>query len=48
MQSTLEQVIQYESMAFLDRMKTDEHRIALNQLFAKMKLTRRRLSGSKK
>ena len=48
MQSTLEQVIQYEAMAFLDRMKTDEHRVALNKLISQMKLTKGRSSRSKK
>jgi enoyl-CoA hydratase/carnithine racemase len=40
MHSTLEQVIQYEAMAFLDRMKTDEHGIALNNLLSQMKLSK--------
>lgn len=40
MQSTLEQVIQYEAMTFLDRMKTEEHSVALNRLLAQMKLTK--------
>jgi len=48
MQSTLEQVIQYESMAFLDRMKTDEHRVALNKLLSQMKLTKKRSSSTGK
>jgi 2-(1,2-epoxy-1,2-dihydrophenyl)acetyl-CoA isomerase len=48
MQSTLEQVIQYESMAFLDRMKTDEYRVALNKLMSQMKLTKKGSSRSKK
>lgn len=38
MHSTLEQVIQYEAATFLDRLKTEEHRIALNQLMAQMNL----------
>jgi len=40
MHSTLEQVIPYEAATFLERMKTEEHRIALNQLLAQMKLTK--------
>ncbi len=37
MQSTLEQVIQYERMAFMDCMNTEEHQQALNKLLAQMK-----------
>jgi len=37
MQSTLDQVIQHEAMVFLDAMKTEEHRLALNQLMRQMK-----------
>jgi 2-(1,2-epoxy-1,2-dihydrophenyl)acetyl-CoA isomerase len=37
MQSTLDQVIQYELIAFLNCMKTDEHRSALNNLMSQMK-----------
>jgi 2-(1,2-epoxy-1,2-dihydrophenyl)acetyl-CoA isomerase len=37
MQSTLDQVIQYESMVFLDSMKTEEHQLALGKLLAQMK-----------
>jgi 2-(1,2-epoxy-1,2-dihydrophenyl)acetyl-CoA isomerase len=48
MQSTLEQVIQYESLAFLDRMKTDEHRAALNKLLSQMQRTKGRPYSSKK
>jgi len=48
MHSTLEQVIQYEAMTFLDRMKTEEHRVALNQLMSQMKMTKRKPGRSKK
>jgi 2-(1,2-epoxy-1,2-dihydrophenyl)acetyl-CoA isomerase len=37
MQSTLDQVIQHEALVFLDAMKTDEHRLALNKLMSQMK-----------
>jgi 2-(1,2-epoxy-1,2-dihydrophenyl)acetyl-CoA isomerase len=37
MQSTLEQVIQHESMVFLDSMKTEEHQLALGKLLTQMK-----------
>ncbi|NWG01999.1 MAG: enoyl-CoA hydratase/isomerase family protein [Syntrophaceae bacterium] len=37
MQSTLKQVIQHEAIVFLDAMKTEEHRAALNKLLAQMK-----------
>jgi 2-(1,2-epoxy-1,2-dihydrophenyl)acetyl-CoA isomerase len=37
MQSTLEQVIQYEALVFLDAMKTEEHRSALSKLMSQMK-----------
>ncbi len=37
MQSTLDQVMQYELMAFIDRMKSEEHHLALDQLLAQMK-----------
>ena len=37
MQSTLDQVIHYESMAFLNCMKTEGHQLALNKLLAQMK-----------
>jgi enoyl-CoA hydratase/carnithine racemase len=37
MQSTLEQVIQHEAVVFLDAMKTEEHRLALNELLSRMK-----------
>jgi enoyl-CoA hydratase/carnithine racemase len=37
MQSTLDQVIHHESMAFLDCMKTEEHQLALTKLLAQMK-----------
>lgn len=48
MQSTLDQVIQYESLAFLDAMKTDEHRLALSKLLAQMKFNNLRTERSKK
>jgi enoyl-CoA hydratase/carnithine racemase len=37
MQSTLDQVIQHESMVFLNCMKTEEHQLALSKLLAQMK-----------
>jgi enoyl-CoA hydratase/carnithine racemase len=37
MQSTLDQVAQYEAVVFLDAMKTEEHRLALSQLMSQMK-----------
>jgi enoyl-CoA hydratase/carnithine racemase len=37
MQSTLEQVIQHESMVFIDCMKSEEHPLALGRLLAQMK-----------
>jgi 2-(1,2-epoxy-1,2-dihydrophenyl)acetyl-CoA isomerase len=37
MQSTLDQVIHYESMAFLDCMKTEEHQLALKKLLAQIR-----------
>jgi len=37
MQSTLDQVIQYERSAFIDCMNTEEHRRALEQLLNRMK-----------
>ena len=48
MQSTLDQVIQYELMAFHDAMKTDEHRFALSKLLAQMKFNKVRTQRSKK
>ena len=48
MQSTLEQVIQHESMVFLDSMKTEEHQWALRKLLAQMKSNDIRASRSKK
>jgi len=48
MQSTLEQVIQHESMVFLDSMKTEEHQLALGKLLAQMRSRNRRASRSKK
>jgi enoyl-CoA hydratase/carnithine racemase len=36
-QSTLDQVIHHESIAFLNCMKTEEHRLALSKLLAQMK-----------
>jgi 2-(1,2-epoxy-1,2-dihydrophenyl)acetyl-CoA isomerase len=37
MQSTLDQVMQYEARTFLDSMKTEEHQLALDKLLAQMK-----------
>ena len=37
MHSTLDQVIQHESMVFVDSMKTEEHQLALNKLLTQMK-----------
>jgi enoyl-CoA hydratase/carnithine racemase len=37
MQSTLDQVIQHETMVFLDCIKTEEHRLGLRKLLAEMK-----------
>jgi len=37
MQSTVEQVIQYEARTFLDSMRTEEHQLALAKLLARMK-----------
>ena len=48
MQSTLEQAIQYESMVFLDAMKTEEHRLALSKLLAQLKFKNVRTHPSKK
>lgn len=48
MQSTLDQVIQHESMVFLDSMKTEEHQLALNKLLAQMKFKNVRTHRSKK
>ena len=47
MQSTLEQVIQHESIVFLDTMKTEDHKLALSKLLAQMKF-RNRTHRSKK
>ena len=47
MQSTLDQVIQHEAMAFLDCMKTEEHQLALSKLLAQLKF-RNRTHRSKK
>jgi 2-(1,2-epoxy-1,2-dihydrophenyl)acetyl-CoA isomerase len=48
MQSTLDQVIQHESMVFLDCMKTEEHQRALGQLLGQMRSRNRRVSRSNK
>jgi 2-(1,2-epoxy-1,2-dihydrophenyl)acetyl-CoA isomerase len=48
MQSTLDQVIQHESMVFLDSMKTEEHELALSKLLAQMKSRNVRTHRSKK
>ena len=48
MQSTLDQVVQYELTAFLHCMKTEEHRSALSKLLAQMKFNNVRTQRSKK
>src|SRR4030043_2058727 len=48
MQSTLDQVIQHESMVFLDRMKTEDHQLALTKLVAQMKFGMTKTHRSKK
>jgi 2-(1,2-epoxy-1,2-dihydrophenyl)acetyl-CoA isomerase len=48
MQSTLDQIIQHESMVFLDCMKTEEHQLALGKLLAQMKSRNMKVSRSKK
>jgi len=48
MQSTLDQVIQHEAMVFLDAMKTEDHRLALNKLLAQMKFRKVKTHRSKK
>ena len=48
MQSTLDQVIQHESMVFFDCMKTEDHQLALSKLMAQMKLRNVRTRRSKK
>jgi 2-(1,2-epoxy-1,2-dihydrophenyl)acetyl-CoA isomerase len=48
MQSTLDQVIQHESMVFLDCVKTEEHQLALGQLLDRMKSRDLKVSRSKK
>jgi 2-(1,2-epoxy-1,2-dihydrophenyl)acetyl-CoA isomerase len=48
MQSTLDQVIQYEARTFLDSMKTEEHRLALDGLLVQMKFRKTKTSRSKK
>ena len=48
MQSTLDQVIQHEAVVFLDAMKTEEHRLALNKLLAQMKFRKNGTHRSKK
>jgi len=48
MQSTLDQVIQYEARTFLDSMRTEEHRLALNKLLAQMKFRNAKTRRSKK
>jgi 2-(1,2-epoxy-1,2-dihydrophenyl)acetyl-CoA isomerase len=48
MQSTLDQIIQHESMVFLDCMKTEEHQLALGKLLAQMKSRNIKVSRSKK
>jgi enoyl-CoA hydratase/carnithine racemase len=48
MQSTLDQVIQHESIVFLDAMKTEEHQSALSKLLAQMKFRKVKTHRSKK
>ncbi len=48
MQSTLEQVIQYEARTFLDSMRTEEHRLALDKLLAQMKFRDAKTRRSRK
>jgi 2-(1,2-epoxy-1,2-dihydrophenyl)acetyl-CoA isomerase len=48
MQSTLDQVIAHEAIVFLDAMKTEEHRSALNKLLSQMKFKNVRPPRSKK
>ena len=48
MQSTLDQVIQYELMVFLNCLKTEEHRSALTKLLAEMKSDHVKTQQSKK
>jgi len=47
MQSTLDQVIHYESMVFLNCMKTEEHQLALSKLLAQMKFRNEKTQRSK-
>jgi enoyl-CoA hydratase/carnithine racemase len=48
MQSTLDQVIQHETIVFLDAMKTEEHQLALSKLLAQMKFRKVKTHRSKK
>jgi enoyl-CoA hydratase/carnithine racemase len=48
MQSTLDQVIQYERAAFIDCMNTEEHQLALNKLLGQMKFKKAKIKQSKK
>lgn len=48
MQSTLEQVMQYEARTFLDSMRTEEHRQALDGLLAQMKFRNEKSRRRKK
>ncbi len=48
MQSTLDQVAAHEQVVFLDAMKTEEHRLALNKLLAQMKSSKAKTGRSKK
>ncbi len=48
MQSTLDQIIQHESMVFLDCMKTEEHQLTLGKLLARMKSRNIKVSRPKK
>jgi enoyl-CoA hydratase/carnithine racemase len=48
MQSTLDQVIRYEASVFLDSMRTEEHRLALDELLAQMKFRNAKTRRSRK
>jgi len=48
MQSTLDQVAAHEQVVFLDAMKTEEHRLALDKLLAQMKSSKAKTGRSKK
>jgi len=48
MQSTLDQVVQHEAIVFLDAMKTEEHRLALNKLLAQMRFKNDKIHSAQK